>query len=281
MRTRQERKSKTRRGRIIATQDVDVAFDDSCIERLAKELPVEADLKVLAVGVREAACIYAREAVAPDANELHDEIANLAAAAQRRNYEEVATGLQRLSPFSRMSLVDRAARLRCELPPHEALLDVGRREVACETIERLCRHGGQAILGRVRPPGKRSRPSPSWRLEGLRYIIGEPDGSPKRSRPSFDPELYAPTARRNFPKRRAERALVIRLWFVWRKATGKSPAPTADDRNPGPFARFVQGCFELIDAKHASAVDLINGLDWEEIERRAGQTGPKVNHASS
>lgn len=246
MRTQQERKSKTRRARILGTQDVDVVFDDSCIERLAKiaKLPAEADLKAFGGAVREAARIYIRDVHLPTANELHAEIASLYKAADGREFEEAARLQQHLSPSARDLLTDRGA-VNLELPEADALLDIGRREAACEAIAALCRVGVVDVEGRRRPSGRRSR--------------------------TRETLLYAPDPRRNFPKRAAERDFVMWLRIAYRQATGKEPPRTArhsDDTHAlGPFVRLVNECLRLLGAETegckdgvVDAVELINSL---------------------
>ena len=145
MRTQQERKSKTRRARIIGTQEVDIVFDDACIERLAKitKLPAEADLKAFGVAVRDAARVYIRDVHVPTGNELHAEIAGLYKAADGREFLQAAMLWHYLSPEARDLLTNRGARPNFDpdLPEAEAFFDIDRREAACEAIAALCRVG--------------------------------------------------------------------------------------------------------------------------------------------
>jgi hypothetical protein len=250
---------KTRRP--IAEDEIPLVFDDACIGRLAsiRKLPDSVDRQRLAKGVREAAQSYARNARKPSINKPHYEIKALYDAALRRQYSEVASLLACLSPQAHSYLSNRlrrpgprAAGLRLPSPnelfdtatrqiyrgrPGGLLLSssVSRRDDACENIERLCRVGGNIIEGRTRPSGSRSRP-----------VL----------RPLFP----APTPQRHLPKRQAELTFVGHLGAAWLLATGKPPARTADRRTPGPFARFVQECLQLVGAIDASAVKLINEL---------------------
>ena len=145
MRTQAERKSKTRRARIIGAQEVDVVFDDACIERLAKiaKLPADADLKAFGIAIREAAGIYIRDVHVPTANELHAEITCLYKAADGREFLQAAMLWHYLSPEARDLLTDRGvgSNVNFDLPEAEALLDADRREAACEAIAALCRVG--------------------------------------------------------------------------------------------------------------------------------------------
>ena len=67
-------------------------IDDATIRHLAEiaNLPASADLNAFTAGIREAAGIYVSEAVKANANEQHDEIAELYFAADRRQYARLA-----------------------------------------------------------------------------------------------------------------------------------------------------------------------------------------------
>jgi hypothetical protein len=106
----------------IAADDVPRVFDDGCIAKLARigKLPAGADMKPFAEGIREAARTYAREARVPNVNELHDEIAELFRAADRREYEQVARLLEQLSAEARDSLSERGRRIGFRLAQSQA-----------------------------------------------------------------------------------------------------------------------------------------------------------------
>lgn len=222
----------------IAVEDVAREFNDKSIEALARiaKLPAGADRQRFGEGIREAARIYARDSREPNVNELHKEIGRLHRAAERGQYDQLAKLLKGLSSKARNSLNVRGARptLKLSLPPAEALRGAQRAE-ARATIAKLTQFGGEYAEGRRRPSGNRSRPT--WR-----------------------PFLYAPEPRRHFPKREAERNFTMWLGTAYCEAVGRLPAPTADYRNPGPFARMVQKCLYLVGVPHASAVELINEL---------------------
>jgi hypothetical protein len=188
-------KSQTRT--IIAEQNVDLIFDDTRIRALAVDhkVPTAADLNALGIGIREAVQIFAREARIPNANELHDQVSKLHNLADRKLFEPLSAALEKLSPEVR-ELLNSCRGSKCRLPSPDALRDVEQREAACEAVAALCRYGGRFILGRVRPGGKRSRPS-------------------------FQPLLSAPKPRRHFAKRAAERNFVMWLQIAWLEATGK------------------------------------------------------------
>jgi hypothetical protein len=233
--------------RIIAPGDVAAVFNDEVIRRLAEELPPNADLGALSRGVREAVRILINEAHIPTRNELHDEIAELWKAADGRQHELAADRLERLSPAARNMLGKK--HLPLHLPSPDALRDPGRRDGACAAIASLCQFGGRSAKG---PPSK---------------------GTPAQWRPL----LYAPTPRRNFPKRDPERNFVMHLSLAWLEATGKVPPHTArhqdDSRKLGPFGRVVRECLGLVGLRDADVVELINELHRRRraMERRAGR----------
>lgn len=237
MRTQQERKSKTRRARIIGTQEVDIVFDDACIERLAKitKLPAEADLKAFGVAVRDAARVYIRDVHVPTGNELHAEIAGLYKAADGREFLQAAMLWHYLSPEARDLLTNRGARPNFDpdLPEAEAFFDIDRREAACEAIAALCR------VGLVTPKPADANVEDRHQFSGRR----------SRRRQTV---LYA-APRRHFPKRAAERDLVMWLRIAYLEATGKEPRLTARHANEarvlGPFASIVGECLRLLGAE--------------------------------
>jgi hypothetical protein len=227
---------------IVAAADVPIVFDDACIAKLAKvaKLPAHADLASFGRGIREAACIFARDARGPNANALHDEIAELYRAADGRLYEELATLMEQLSPRASVVLANRGGRLGLPLSAPDAIRDPERREDACTAIVTLCSMGGKEVKGRRRPGGKQSRPA-------------------------WCPLLYAPARQRIFAKRDAERNFVMWLRSACLDATGEVPAQTARHGDPsrdlGPFARLVRDCLRLVGAPDADPVGLINELD--------------------
>jgi hypothetical protein len=238
---------------IIAAEQITDKFNDAKLAQLAKiaKLPDGADMAAWAEGIREAARIFVRDAGLPGRNELHDEIGTLYKAAADYQYEKVATLMQSLSARSRDALTNRGAlpSVATELPAHDTLRAPAQRDAACETIARLCQFGGKYVPGRRRPLGKQSRPT-------------------------WSPLLSAPDKQANFAKRAAERTFVINLRIAWLQATGEPPSRTAHHDNHGPFAKFVRECLDLVGAKDASPVDLINEVDRRhremeaEIERR-------------
>jgi hypothetical protein len=234
---------------IITYEDVSIVFNDACVAKLAEtaKLPPGANMDAFAKGIREAARIFVRDARGPNANALHDEIAELQCAADRRLYDQTAALMERLSPRARAMLAERGARpnLGIRLPSPNAIRDPERSEDACATIARLCGIGGKWVEGRRRPGGQRSRPT--WR-----------------------PLLHAPDKQRRFAKREAERDFVMWLSIAWLDATGAQPSRTARhpdaSRDVGPFARFVRKCLRLVGAGDANVVELLN-----ELQRRRGE----------
>jgi hypothetical protein len=232
----------TKRRDTIRAEDVLHVFDDACIARLAQivKLSADADIARFAAGIREAACIYARDARVPTVAEVRDEIVALYDAARRREYERLVSLLANLSAQAHGYVEMRSQRptlraLGLALPLKKVLLDNERRDQACEIIERLCRTGGSHVEGRNRPSGKRSK---TWK-----------------------PQLHAPLPLKHAPKRKNERQFVVHLRLAYVEATGKSATPTINPSRPNrPFASFVRECLKLVGAPHANAVEIINEL---------------------
>ena len=231
---------------IIEQDDVPRVFDAACIERLAKiaKLPTGADLARFGAGIRDAACILARDARTPNDNQVHDEIGTLCKLAdpyreKPAQWERIAVAVENLSLRAREMLAKRGPRpsVATKLPAPGALRDPKRREEARAAIFKLCQFGGGWGEGRRRG-GKRSR---TWR-----------------------PLLYAPQKQKHFPKRKAERDFVMWLQIVWAEATGEKPALTARhvdaSRELGPFAKFVRKCLDVVGARDADVVGQINEL---------------------
>jgi hypothetical protein len=271
MRTRRDRISQVRRAKVIAEHEVDLVFDATNIQCLAKiaKLPAGADLKAFAEGIAQAAGIYAREARAPNRNELHDEISNLHDLADSRQFEATAMARETLTRGAVDLLKDQNFG-KARLPSADALRDIESRETACEAVAALCRYGGVLVPGRRRSSGKRSRPR-------------------------FEPLLHAPERSRNFPKRAAERNFVMWLGVAYFDAGGKPPPrkarhiarppktlgelAKARDRKRsrhttlGPFANFAKKCLELARSGNVDVVGLINSLDSRTLEGSRGVRG--------
>jgi hypothetical protein len=229
----------------IGEQDVPRIFDDACIDELATigRLPTDSNRKSFAEGIREAARIYAREAHTPTDNEVHAEIDALYRAAERKRFVEVAALVETLSPETRKLLSRRATRLCLELPASEVLRGPAQQK-ACDTVLRLCQHGGKYGKGRLRSSGKRSRAP-------------------------WHPLLVGPEPRSHFPRRDAERNFIMWLQLAWLEATDEQPSLAADPDRPGPFTRMVAKCLQLVGAGHADAVGLINELNRRRIQSHA------------
>jgi hypothetical protein len=215
------------------------------VDNAIAELPARADRKRFAESVREAADIYAKQTRAPTDNKLRAEIAALYRAAKRKRLGHVAELFETLSPEARRLLRNRASRLSFKLPASQWPHDTAQQQQACEVVLKLCQRGGKYVEGRQRPSGKRSR---AWR-----------------------PLLVGPKPRRNFPKRDAELNFIMWLQVAWLEATGQWPSRAANAARPGPFARMVRKCLELVGAGHADAVGLINELNRRRIESRPGK----------
>jgi hypothetical protein len=223
----------------IAAEDVSRVFDDKRIEVLARiaKLPAGADRQHFGESIREAARIYARDSHEPNVNELHKEIGKLNRAAERQQFDQLAMLIEGLSFKARNLLNARGARpnLKVTLPPPKALRGA-QREEACATIAKLTQFGGQYVEGRMRPTGKRSRPT-------------------------WQPVLYAPEPKRHLPKREAEKYFIALLQAAWAEATGEQPTTTARPGMLGPFPKMVEECLRLAGAGHADVVDLLNDMN--------------------
>jgi hypothetical protein len=269
----------TKRKSAITADQIPHIFDNACIEGLARigKLPPRANRQRFAVGVREAARIYTAEIREPNDNEVRAEIEKLHRAAKRRDFEELATLLEKLSSRARSLLkYDEWTRVRLSadnlesprsrrristrrrhvtLPSPEALQDKRRRDEACARVVKLCQYGGRWIEGRKRPSGKRSA---TWR-----------------------PYLRAPKPQRHFPKREAELTFVMWLRIAWVEATDKEAPRTTDPRRPGPFARMVKECLRLVGSPHADAVGLLNKLNQVGRAMRRRPAAPPLSANNS
>jgi hypothetical protein len=212
-------------------------------------LPEIADRQTLAKGIREAARIYAEDALRPSGNDERNEIESLHRAAARGDHTQVAKLIEALSSETHRKLTAREATPGFEnaglkFPSSQALRDPQQRDEACDVVRRFCSFGGQYIEGRKRPSGKHST--------------------------TWSPLLWAPQPISHPSKREAERRFVMHLRTVYLEATGKAAASTVNPSRPGPFARFVRVCLRLVGAPHADAIALINDLD----ERRRSLSCP-------
>jgi len=241
----------------IAVDAVPVIFDDRCLKEIASvgKLPSEADFSRFARSVRGAVRHYALAARAPSSNDLHHEIKALHRAADREQCDEVANLLDRLTVAARAWLDERGRRPSwqsiygdegAKLPIANDVRDPAKRREACGLVRQLCTVGGGIIEGRLRPTGRRSRPT-------------------------YRTALCAPNPSPHFARREAELDLVTSLQISFVEATSRMPALTAHHDSPGPFARMAQKVLVLVGATHADAVGLINELNRRrrEMERRA------------
>ena len=254
---------------MISEIDVAVVFNDECIEDLAQlaKIPLsEANRVAFAEGVRVAARILIKEWSEPSLARQRKEIKDLHSAARSasenagqklggQSFTKVAKLLVELSQVSRERLCDRGRRpswkfanggLEVSLPSPDALGDADQRVRACELIADLTHTGGGYVEGRRRP-----------RASGGHYRSLE-----------WRPFFYAPDARRNFPKRGAERHCLRLLRIAYMEAVGRHPPRAVQRGLPGPFAKMVQKFFELVGPPHAvDVVELINRLDRKRTKR--------------
>jgi hypothetical protein len=215
---------------LIRTEDVPLVFTGEAIAKLARDarLPVGVDLVLFGDSVRQAARLYLIEAHrAPYL--VRRELTQLYKSLERAiNRGE---SVQNLSPAAKEFLLDRLARRRSlvSLPANEEL--------------------------------------PSCPLELRSLLIQGGRIKHGRRRRTFEPYLWVPKVGRGRPQDFAAGTLVMWLSSAYLRAKNVPPARTADHRNPGPFARLVQQCLNLLGAKNVNAVQRIN--DWEKVRRKA------------
>jgi hypothetical protein len=139
--------------------------------------------------------------------------------------------------------------------------DRTRRAEACKLLRLMCVSGGRIVEGRSRPSGRKSR--------------------------ALQVTLNAPSRRRGFARRDAERQFVMWLQVAYLEATGRRPPRTARHAGPnrkvirkvgGPFVRMVIECLRLVGAPHADAVELIKDLERQrrqsDARRACRETSP-------
>src|SRR5262245_25931593 len=95
--------------RAIAVDKVPGKFDDKCIRELARivRLPAGADIARFTASVHGAVRAYAKAIRVPSSNDMYREVETLHRAADREQYDELATLLDRLSPATRAWLDER------------------------------------------------------------------------------------------------------------------------------------------------------------------------------
>ena len=238
--------------KIIAENEVPRVFDADCIERLARiyQLPPAANLFRFGEGVREAALLFARDALEPNVNQVNSEIAALWKAvdpATPPQWEAMTNAMEALSPRARQILVYRGSQRSAAtlLPAPESLRDPERRDAARAVIVKLASYGRELVEGRSR-------------------------GGGRRSGPRVKVDLFAPEKSTSPPRYNAERMFVMRLQHAWFDSTGKQAVRTARRpekvepgsseilRDLGPFAQFVRECFRLVGTPEVDAVERIN-----------------------
>jgi hypothetical protein len=221
--------------RAISEIDIDNIFDAKCIRDLAKlaKISKEGDIQKLGNQLRENARIYIKAAREPSDNTLHDEIKALHEASYKNSYEQTAFLIDNLTSRARSLLIGRweHANPGVAFPRGIDLKQIDHPDAVCASISSLCRTGGKIIETRMRQTG---RPSKALKFS-----------------------YYAPEKTRHFPKTVAEDQLIMHIAITWCDVTGKMPPKVVNPQGPGPFARLVRECLQLLGS-NASAAKLIN-----------------------
>jgi hypothetical protein len=231
---------------ILSDSQIENIFDDLCISKTATiaGLPPDADLQRFGDGIREAVRIYFRDVCELNENKLHQEIKKLHNASRKKDYQQTAALVARLSQQGLKLLSQRAVNEdgNLQFTSLDELFSPDNRDKACENIAALCAFGGGRKPGRTRPMGNRSQ---SWEWV-----------------------LYAPAPKTTFEKHSAERTFIMWLRVAWLEATGKPPSKSTNVSQKGPFARLVRKCFDLSGVVGVDEVALINGVLERRRQRR-------------
>jgi hypothetical protein len=224
-------------------------------------LKPDADLVRFGGDVRRAVFCYLDEVDKPSPNAMHREIAALHRAAEKHEFEVLATLVERMSPSVQQMIEGRASAIASataghrEMTAHDwtvpnaaALRDPSTRQAAADTLCTLVMSGTR-VRERKRPSG--------------RPTVG------------LTPQLYAPRSSRAEPRRKAERKLVMLLQAAVHQAGTKVPltARMSDaSRKPSLFVQMVAQILRLCGTCVAAgaegrAVRLINDI---HKARRAG-----------
>jgi len=228
--------------------------DDRTIEIAieAARLPASVNRDALKRGVRDtieaARNADAEVRVIRNAIEGLRSYAKKVADGQKKYLPMLAERLGELPERARQLLVDRAEllsrrrqlRIPVQLPTRAEVENPSSMVAAAKRILILTQIGGVLKKGRLRPGGKRSRPT-------------------------VEPVLYAPAPRQSRPRNEAARNLVMSLALAWTEASGDEPPYSVHPATPGPFARFTRAILDILNMRHVDAVKLVN---WYGGQRR-------------
>jgi hypothetical protein len=265
---------------ILAARDVPQIFSDDRVRQLMAEakLPLSGDeLRRFAASIRAAALVYIRDTNTVTDNDIRREIEALYRAADSGDSEKAAKLVRVMSKETRAFLNKPAIRISSKIPKPSAFLDRARWRAACETVRRLCSQGGHREEGKLVPhlylpkrqfmyeQGVQEQLRPWVKAANRRDIkVNMAELQRKAVRNAVNSNLRS-------PKRQAERDFIMFLQVAYFNATGRMPPVTASKSGsrsrepaPGPLARFVQRCLDLLVADKVDVIAQIN-----ELHRRA------------
>lgn len=268
---------------IPAAKDVPRIFSDNEVRKLAAEerLPLSDDeLRPIAAMVRARALICLRGTNTVTDNDIRREIKALYRAADLGDGKMANKLVRDMSKETRAFLNKRAIKNGWKIPKPSAFLDRARQRAACEALRQLLSTGGHREEGKLVPhlylPRRQfiyeqevQQTIRRWikaaRDRGVKYDMAELRRKAIKSVRGVDEPVSRP------PKRQAEREFIMFLQVAYFNATGRKPPVTASksgtgsgDAVPGPFARFVQRCLDLLGPDKVDVVAQIN-----ELHRRA------------
>jgi hypothetical protein len=239
---------------LISLSEIDQIFNESAIKELADALKVqEGAYSRLAHNVRNDARFFIEAKGRLNIPKLRKEIARLYGFSSRAaGGGKVTLQLARAVDAIPNDVREWLARCSPEgrnIPTAAEILSPATRADAVDRLRLAVSFGGQEIEGRKRPTGKRSRS-----VEPLLRI----PAYAKREDEQTDSGKQTSSKRKRRPRGEAERGFVQNLALTYTELTGKRTPDTASLRTPGPFAKFVRRCFELIGAPTGSVIRLIN-----------------------
>jgi hypothetical protein len=269
---------------IPAARDVPKIFSDECVRALAAEEKLrlsDDELRRFAAMIRARAAIYLRDTNTVTDADVCREIEALHRAADLGDGEKAAELVRDMSKETRAFINKRAIKIGLKIPKPSAFLDRARRRAACETLRGLLSQGGHQEEGKRVPhlylPRRQliyeqdvQQTIRRWikaaKKRGVKITnMGELQRKAIKNVRGAEPPVLRP------PKRQAERGFIMFMQVGFFNATGEMPPVTArksgtgsGDPEPGPFARFMQLCLDLLGADKADATGQIN-----ELRRRA------------
>jgi hypothetical protein len=278
----------------IAADEVPHVFDDDCIQQLADMVDLSPDLrKTFAKAIRRLVRVFVRDRNIANDDDVTREIKALYAAADGHKYPDAAKLVAGMSKPTRAFLNKRGAGIQLTIPKPSACLDRARRQAACETLRRITSQGGHGEGGKWVPHlylPKRQLALEERVLERIRPAVKAAakrkiniNIAPIRRKAIADvtAEMVKDAERRGVElelrsrKRKPETDFINGLQVAVSNITGVEPAVTAREYGhadgtiaPSPFVLMVQRCLDLMGAKEASTIELINALRRLALHRK-------------